>query len=118
MESGAESTAPLACDVMGRRVDVDSLVGAREIAERLGLKHPQHVHYWLRHDDDFPKPVTAIGGPTLKTLVWVWPDVERWARRRGRLPKRPAATASPEGERPAKSDAGGIATTEQPDTGS
>ena len=77
---------------MGRRVDVESLVGAREIADRLGFKHPQHVHHYLRHDPKFPRPVAAIGGPTLKTMVWAWPDVERWARRVGKLPKKGAPT--------------------------
>ena len=66
---------------MGRKVDVNDLVGAAEIAERLGLSHPQSVHGWRRRYPDFPQPIAH-----LKTaLVWNWPDVERWARRTGRL---------------------------------
>jgi predicted DNA-binding transcriptional regulator AlpA len=64
-----------------RRVPVDQLVGAAEIAERLGVKRSTVVHDWRRRHADFPKPVAQ-----LKTaLVWAWPDVESWARRTGRL---------------------------------
>jgi len=57
------------------------IVGAHEIAERLHVSRPQVVHLWRRRHDDFPKPVA-----TLKTaLIWDWHDVERWARRTGRI---------------------------------
>jgi len=66
---------------MGRKVDVNDLVGTAEIAGRLGLSHPQSVHGWRRRYSDFPQPIAH-----LKTaLVWNWPDIERWARRTGRL---------------------------------
>lgn len=65
---------------------MDLLVGAYDIAHRLGWRHQEMVHYYLHKDDSFPKPAAAIGGPTRKTLVWLWTDVERWARRTGRLP--------------------------------
>ncbi len=66
---------------MGRRVDVDQLVGTSEIAHRLGIAHPETVHAWRQRYDDFPAPVITlrIG------LVWDWRDVERWARATGRL---------------------------------
>ena len=72
---------------MGRRVNVDDLAGAYDIAKRLGWQHPEVVHYYLRKDEKFPRPVAAIGGPKLKTLVWAMPEVERWARDTGRLPE-------------------------------
>lgn len=56
------------------------LVGTAEIAERLGMKRPQVVHDWRRRHADFPAPVTMISG----VHVWLWPDVERWARDTGR----------------------------------
>ena len=66
---------------MGRRVDVDELVGAAEIAERLGVASSQTVHVWRGRHDDFPEPIT-----TLKTaMIWYWPDVKRWAISTGRL---------------------------------
>ena len=67
---------------MGRRVEVELLVGAAEIAERLGLSHTQSVHTVRRRHLDFPEPVA-----TLRTaMIWYWPDVEKWAKATGRLP--------------------------------
>jgi hypothetical protein len=66
---------------MGRRVDVEQLVGTHEIAARLNLADPRVVHSWRRRYPDFPQPVAS-----LKTaLVWSWRDIEAWARRTGRL---------------------------------
>lgn len=65
---------------MGRKVDVDDLVGAHEIAQRLGVARPQVIHEWRRRHRDFPKPVA-----TLKTaLIWDWADVKVWAKSTGR----------------------------------
>ena len=62
---------------------MSKLVGTTEIAERLGVKRQHVVHDWRRRYPDFPKPVAH-----LKTaLIWYWPDVERWAKQTGRLPK-------------------------------
>lgn len=69
-------------DAMGRRLDAEHLVGAAEIAARLGVKRPQVVHDWRRRYEDFPDPVAHLR----QALVWYWPDVERWARATGRLP--------------------------------
>jgi predicted DNA-binding transcriptional regulator AlpA len=60
---------------------VDQLVGAAEIADRLGLGRGSVVHDWRRRHPDFPAPVATLS----MGLVWVWPDVEAWARRTGRL---------------------------------
>jgi transposase-like protein len=77
---------------MGRRIDVDNLVGTAEIARRLGVKRPQVVHDWIRrHKEDsehpFPKPVAHLS----KVKIWNWPDVERWAKQTNRLPARAEA---------------------------
>lgn len=66
---------------MGRRIDADDLVGASEIAQRLGLTRVQRVHELRARSQDFPEPVAAL----TQALVWNWPDVEKWARRNGRL---------------------------------
>jgi hypothetical protein len=66
---------------MGRMVDVDNLVGASEIAERLAVRHVETVHAWRRRYSDFPKPVAQLR----LAMVWAWPDVETWARRTGHL---------------------------------
>lgn len=65
---------------MGRRVDADLLVGAAEIAMRLGAKRPQVVHEWRRRYEDFPEPVAKLE----QAFVWYWPDVDRWAKATGR----------------------------------
>lgn len=57
------------------------LVGAAEIAERLGLSHPQTVHNWRHRYPDFPDPVATLR----HGMVWSWVDVARWARATGRL---------------------------------
>jgi hypothetical protein len=66
---------------VGRRIDVQGLVGATEIAERIGVSHPETVHAWRRRYPDFPKPVAKLK----QAMVWYWPDVQRWAKRTGRL---------------------------------
>lgn len=62
-------------------MDPDDLVGAAEIAARLGILR-QSVHQLRRRHDSFPKPVAELE----MGLVWSWPDVEAWARANGRLP--------------------------------
>lgn len=66
---------------MGRRVDVDDLVGTAEIASRLGVSRPQVVHDWRRRYKDFPKPVTTLS----HFHVWDWNDIYTWAKRTGRM---------------------------------
>jgi predicted DNA-binding transcriptional regulator AlpA len=71
---------------MGRKLDADQLVGAAEIAQRLGLTRPQVVHNWRRRYTDFPEPAVTLQ----QGLVWSWPDIERWARSSGRLAAKPS----------------------------
>lgn len=60
---------------------MDHLVGTAEIAERLGIKHPETVHDWRRRYEDFPEPISQLR----MGYVWNWPEVERWARVTGRI---------------------------------
>jgi len=46
---------------VGRKVDLDDLVDATEIARRLNVKRPQVVHDWRRRHSEFPEPVTFLG---------------------------------------------------------
>ena len=66
---------------MGRKLDLDYLVGAAEIAERLGVKRPHLIHDWRRRYPEFPRPIVELIG----ILLWDWRDVERWARETARL---------------------------------
>ena len=71
---------------VGRKIDAEHLVGSGEIAERLGARRASHVHWWWKNDADFPQPIAVLGGGSgRKTYVWYWPDVQRWARKRGKL---------------------------------
>jgi hypothetical protein len=67
---------------VGRKVDVDDLVGAAEIADRLGVAYVETIHSWRRRHPDFPQPVAQLR----QALIWSWPDVAAWARATGRLP--------------------------------
>lgn len=60
---------------------MDDLVGAAEIAQRLGVGKSTVVHDWRRRHPDFPKPVSELS----MGLLWNWPAIERWARSTGRL---------------------------------
>jgi len=61
---------------------VSNLVGATEIAKRLGVARPNVVHDWhRRYPGDFPEPVARLE----RALIWSWPDVAAWARKTGRL---------------------------------
>jgi hypothetical protein len=71
---------------MVRRVEVDQLVGAAEIADRLGLSVPQTVHDWRRRHADFPRPVAVLK----MGMVWNWPDISKWAAQTGRAPSQPS----------------------------
>ena len=66
---------------MGRKVDVNDLVGAAEIAERLHLAHVQTVHTLRRRHAEFPDPVVSLK----RAHVWSWREVAAWARSTGRL---------------------------------
>jgi len=65
---------------VARPSPADNLVGAAEIAERLGLTQADTIHSWRRRHDDFPAPVRELR----MGLVWWWPDVQAWAKATGR----------------------------------
>ncbi len=59
-----------------------NLVGAHEIAERLGFRRVQIVYGWVHTEAaGFPTPVRRIGAGR-GVSIWFWPDVEEWARAR------------------------------------
>jgi hypothetical protein len=66
---------------VARKVAIDELVGATEIARRLGMKQTHTVHEWRKRYDDFPPPLAELA----MGHVWAWSDVERWAKATGRL---------------------------------
>lgn len=68
--------------MVARSLRPEDLVGAKEIATRLGVASgPRAVHNWRARYSDFPPPVAMLD----MGLIWNWPDVEKWARNTGRL---------------------------------
>jgi predicted DNA-binding transcriptional regulator AlpA len=61
---------------VGRKVDVDDLVGAHEIAHRLSVARPQVIPKWRRRHWDFPKAVATL----TTALTWDWVDVKAWVK--------------------------------------
>lgn len=80
MSPAAKPRCRVASRYVGRKVDTDNLVGAKEIADRLSVSRPQVVYTWRRRHPDFPQPVVSLS----IGLVWYWPDVARWAKETGR----------------------------------
>ncbi len=64
---------------VGRRVDVEQLVGLREVAECLGLPRVQTLHYMRRTDSSFPDPIWTRPTQGGHGAVWYWPEIRRWA---------------------------------------
>lgn len=66
---------------VGRKLDVDLLVDASEIASRLQVARPQVVHEWQRRHADFPAPVVKLK----RHHLWYWPEVAAWAKHTRRM---------------------------------
>ena len=65
---------------MGRKVDIDDLLDADQVAELLGLSSRTAVSVYRRRYGDFPEPVLDRG--TGKCRFWLRADVEQWANSR------------------------------------
>ncbi len=61
---------------MGRRIDVDDLVSAAEVAEILGLAHHNSVTTYLHRYPDFPVPVVDKSNGRIR--LWLREDIRRW----------------------------------------
>jgi hypothetical protein len=85
MQTSAYEPSHLQTEPMGvdpeLAVDARDLVGAAEIAEKLGFKHPQSIHTLRRRHAGFPAPVARLK----RAYIWSWALVERWARETGRI---------------------------------
>ena len=66
---------------MTKKVDPADLVGAYEIAERMGLSFPNVVHTWRKRHQDFPQPVAELQAG----LIWDWNDISQWLKATKRL---------------------------------
>ena len=77
-----------------RRVLVDDLIDARDVAEILGLTHRNTVSQYQTRYPDMPRPAVNLGPG--RPMLWLGPEIERWqiataAHGRTRLGRRPAA---------------------------
>ncbi len=65
---------------MARKVDVDDLLDATEVAEFLGLAHRNTVSVYQRRYPDMPRPVVERGNG--RTKLWLRSEIQRWRQRR------------------------------------
>ena len=63
---------------MGKKVDVDDLVDAREVAEMLGLSSARAVAVYMSRG--LPDPIIDRGPNTAK--LWLRQDIESWLIKR------------------------------------
>ena len=78
---------------MPRRVFLDDLIDAHDVAEILGLAHRNTVSQYQARYPDMPRPVVNLGRG--RPMLWLRPEVERWhtataAQGRTRLGRRPS----------------------------
>ena len=66
---------------MAEKINPTDLVGAHEIAERLGVAFPNIGHSWKRRLKDFPKPIVILSMGN----IWNWKEVDAWAKKTTRL---------------------------------
>ena len=71
-------------------VNTDDLCDAHDVADLLGLSHPNSVFGYLRRYADMPRPVVTAG--RARIALWLRPEVEAWCASR---PRRQAGAARP-----------------------
>ena len=65
---------------MAPMVNTDDLADARELADLLGLSHPNSVSLYQRRYPDMPRPVLDLGRG--RPRLWLRADVLDWHRER------------------------------------
>ena len=63
---------------MGRKVDVDDIINAGEVADIIGLSHRNGVYQYRHRHPDFPAPLITHG----RCYMWHRGDIKRWIRAR------------------------------------
>ena len=62
---------------MSPKVATEELIDARDVAEILGLAHPNAVSVYQRRYSDMPRPVLDLGRGRPK--LWLRPEIKRWS---------------------------------------
>jgi hypothetical protein len=71
------------------RVNTEDLIDAQGVADLLGLAQRTAVSVYQGRYPEMPRPVVNLAGG--RTLLWLRPELERWARQTNRLPRRGSA---------------------------
>lgn len=67
---------------MAPMINTDDLADAHELADILGLAHPNSVSLYQRRYVDMPRPVLDLGRG--RPRLWDRAEIVAWARGRGR----------------------------------
>ncbi|MBV8988710.1 MAG: hypothetical protein JO372_09145 [Solirubrobacterales bacterium] len=74
---------------MPRRVALEDLIDAHDVARILGLSHRNTVSLYMRRYPEMPRPVLDLGRG--RPSLWLRPEIERWhARQEARGKTRPS----------------------------
>jgi glutathione-regulated potassium-efflux system ancillary protein KefG len=65
---------------MARRVDIDDLIDATDVARVLHLAHANSVYLYMRRYPDMPRPVVDRGPKRAK--LWLRSEIQAWEHRR------------------------------------
>ncbi|MEM8708126.1 MAG: hypothetical protein AAGE98_16805 [Actinomycetota bacterium] len=65
---------------MAPMVNTEELADAREIADMLGLSHPNSVSLYQRRYPEMPRPIIDLGPG--RPRLWLRPGIEAWAASR------------------------------------
>jgi len=58
-------------------VATEDLIDARDVAQILGLSHPNNVSVYQHRYADMPRPVVDLGRG--RPMLWLRPEIELWA---------------------------------------
>ena len=70
---------------MPKRVALEELIDAHDVARILGLSQRNTVSQYQRRYPDMPRPVLDLGPG--RPSLWLRPQIERWYRRQVELGK-------------------------------
>ncbi len=63
-------------------VRTEDLIDAQSVADLLGLAQRNTVSAYQRRYPDMPRPVVVLGAG--RARLWLRPEIEAWARSKGR----------------------------------
>lgn len=67
---------------MSPMVPLEDLIDSQGVADILRLSKRNTVSAYLKRYPDMPRPVVDLGRG--RTRLWLKPEIEKWARTRGR----------------------------------